>query len=248
MTSDRPELLLLHALPLDASMWVNQMDLLPADTVAPTLYRFGDRIESWANSALAEAKGNRLVVVGCSVGGSCALEIAALAPERVAALVLIGTKADHRPDRALRDAALRTIATDGLEAAWEAYWAPLFSPHTSTEVVAQARAQALRQSPDELARGITAFHTRPSRGQVLMDLACPTMVVTGADDVAPGPEASARQAALARHGRLHVVPDCGHYVPLEQPDVLNGILREVILECRKATRTCFGNNDRDRKA
>lgn len=248
MTSNRPELLLLHALPLDASMWVNQIDLLPADTVAPTLYRFGDRIESWANSALAEAKGNRLVVVGCSVGGSCALEIAALAPERVAALVLIGTKADHSPDRALRDAALRTIATDGLEAAWEAYWAPLFSPHISTEVVAQARALALRQSPDELARGINAFHTRPSRGQVLMDLACPIMVVTGADDVAPGPETSARQAEMARLGRLHVIPDCGHYVPMEKPAVLNDILREVIAESRYAARSTIGDNDRDRKA
>lgn len=227
MTSDRPELLLLHALPLDASMWANQIDLLPADTVAPSLYRFGDRIESWAASALAEARGNRLVVVGCSVGGSCALEIAALAPGRVAALVLIGTKAVHRPDPALRDAALRTIATGGLEAAWDAHWAPLFSPRADPEVVAQARALALRQSPDELARGITAFHTRPSRQQVLMDLACPIVIITGADDVAPGPATSARQAALARQGRLHVIPDCGHYVPLEKPMVLNGILRQV---------------------
>jgi pimeloyl-ACP methyl ester carboxylesterase len=228
MTSDRPELLLLHALPLDASMWANQMDLLPSGTVAPTLYRFGDRIGSWAASALAEARGNRLVVVGCSVGGSCALEIASLAPKRIAALVLIGTKAVHRPDPGLRDAALRTIATGGLEAAWAAYWAPLFSPHTPAEVVAQARALALQQSPDELACGITAFHTRPSRGQVLEDLACPIVIVTGAGDVAPGPATSARQAALARHGRLHVIRECGHYVPLERPDVLNGILREVI--------------------
>jgi len=228
MTSDRPTLLLLHALPLDASMWVNQMDLLPADTIAPSLYRFGDRIETWAASVLAETRGDRLVVAGCSVGGSCALEIAARAPERVAALVLIGTKAVHRPDPALREAALRTIRDGELETAWAAYWAPLFSTKASPQVVAEARALALRQSPEELVRGINAFHTRPTRQQVLRDLTCPVIIVTGADDVAPGPETSARQAEMARRGRLHVVPDCGHYVPLERPDVLNGILREVI--------------------
>jgi pimeloyl-ACP methyl ester carboxylesterase len=228
MTSDRPTLLLLHALPLDASMWVNQMDLFPAVTVAPSLHRFGDRIESWAASVLAETRADRLVVAGCSVGGSCALEIAALAPERVAALVLIGTKAVHRRDPALREAALRTIRDEGLEAAWAAYWAPLFSAKASPQVVADARALALRQSPEELVRGINAFHTRPTRQQVLRDLTCPIIIVTGADDVAPGPEMSARQAEMARRGRLHVVPDCGHYMPLERPDVLNGILREVI--------------------
>jgi pimeloyl-ACP methyl ester carboxylesterase len=246
MSDERPKLLLLHALPLDVSMWVNQMDLLPADTVAPSLYGFGDRIESWAASALAEASGNRLVVVGCSVGGSCALEIAALAPERVAALVLIGTKADHRPEPALRDAALRTIATGGLDAAWEAYWAPLFSPHTPAEVVAKARALALRQSPLDVARGISVFHGRQSRGQVFRNMTCPIVIVTGADDVAPGPETSWRQVEMARRGRLHVIPDCGHYVPLERPNALNDILREVILESREAT--YFGDNDRDRKA
>jgi pimeloyl-ACP methyl ester carboxylesterase len=80
------ELLLLHALPLDGSMWSAQNQLLPGSTYAPTLYPFGDSIEAWAAAALNIAKGDRLVVVGCSVGGSCALEVAAIAPDRVAAL------------------------------------------------------------------------------------------------------------------------------------------------------------------
>ncbi|MDK1389512.1 hypothetical protein QN224_29465 [Sinorhizobium sp. 8-89] len=46
------ELLLLHALPLDGSMWADQLDLLPGETYAPTLYGFGDRVEDWAAEAL----------------------------------------------------------------------------------------------------------------------------------------------------------------------------------------------------
>jgi pimeloyl-ACP methyl ester carboxylesterase len=45
---------------------------------------------------------------------------------------------------------------------------------------------------------------------------------------APGATTSAAQAESARRGRLHVVPDCGHHVPLEKPDALNAIVREVI--------------------
>lgn len=62
-------------------MWANQMDLVPDKTIAPTLYKFGDSIEEWAAKALQLAKSDRLIVVGCSVGGSCALEMAIAAPE-----------------------------------------------------------------------------------------------------------------------------------------------------------------------
>src|SRR5262245_28737915 len=116
MTARKPlEMLFLHALPLDGSMWAVQQRLLPGPACAPTLYSFGDSIAAWAAGALSLVQGDRLVVIGCSVGGSCAFEIAAIAPERVAALVLIGTKAGHRPDPALHAGALRTIADKGLE-------------------------------------------------------------------------------------------------------------------------------------
>ncbi len=107
-------------------------------------------------------------------------------------------------------------------------WAPLFSRVASARVIGDAKLITLRQSPKDVARGVTVFHTRPSRDLVLSTLHCPVVVVTGADDVAPGPDVSKAQADCAQHGQLHVVPQCGHYVPLEQPNVLNSILQDVI--------------------
>ena len=222
------ELLLLHALPLDGSMWAAQMGLLPGATHAPTLYPLGDTIESWAAEALKLVQGDRLIVVGCSVGGSCALEVAFSASDRIAALVLIGTKARHDLDPAQHACALATLRDAGMEESWRAWWAPLLSPAASEKAIGDARRIALRQSPHEVARGVTVFHTRPSRDRFLSDFSRPVIVITGADDTAPGRRTSAAQAASARHGRLHVVPDCGHYVPLEQPEALNAILRELI--------------------
>lgn len=224
-TEGKLELLFLHALPLDGTMWVGQMHLLPRSTFAPTLYPLGDSIEAWAAAALKLVKGDRLIVVGCSVGGSCAIELATFAPDRVAALVLIGTKASHRPDPALHASALETLREKGLEEAWMVYWAPLFSRSTNSQVIGDAKRITLRQSPLDVARGVTAFHSRPNRDQFFSTFPGPVIVVAGSDD---RPKVSAAQANSARHGRLHVVPECGHYVPLERPEYLNSILREVI--------------------
>jgi pimeloyl-[acyl-carrier protein] methyl ester esterase len=49
MVGGKPELLLLHALPLDGSMWAEQAKLRPEASYAPTLYPLGDHIEAWAN-------------------------------------------------------------------------------------------------------------------------------------------------------------------------------------------------------
>ena len=209
-------------------MWAGQQQLLPGSTYAPTLYPLGDSIEAWATAVLRIVKGDRLIVVGCSVGGSCALELAVAAPDRIAALVLIGTKAARRPDPAHHASVLETLQENGLEEAWNVMWAPLFSRSASARAINEAKLIALRQSPLDVARGVTVFHTRPSRDQLLSELRCPVIVVSGADDVAPGPEVSKAQADCARLGQLHVVPQCGHYVPLERPEVLNSILLELI--------------------
>ncbi len=234
MTS-RPKLglLFLHALPLDGSMWGRQSNLLPNSTYMPTLYSCGDTVGAWAAGALHHAKDERLIVVGCSVGGSCALEVAAIAPERVAALVLIGTKANYRPDPQLHASVFEMMEKNGLEAAWRTFWAPLFSKSASASVMTAAKETFIRQSAKEIEKGVTAFHTRPSRGEVLSTFSGPVTIVSGAEDIAPGLKVSAAQANSARNGVLMIVPDCGHYVPLEKPERLNEILRDVISAVRE---------------
>lgn len=222
------ELLFLHALPLDCTMWADQMGLLPNSTNAPTLYTLGDSVGEWAARALQFTMSDRLIVVGCSAGGSCALEVAITAPERVAALVLIGTKAAHRPNPKFCTSALELLERRGTDAAWDTYWAPLFSELTDPAVVEAARQNALQQHPADLARGIEVFHSRPSRDQFLANWPKPIVVVTGDEDVAPGVAISIATAASAAHGRIHIIPSCGHYVSLERPSALNAILSEVI--------------------
>lgn len=231
--SPRLELVFLHALPLNGSMWAQQMQLLPDASHAPTMYAFGDTIEDWAARSVERTLSDRLILVGCSIGGSCALEVAAQIPDRVAALVLIGTKAHHRPEPALHAAALKQLHEEGVEAAWESYWRPLLSQSARSNTVDAIKGIALGQARQDLARGISVFHTRPSRENIMKSLSCPVLIVTGSEDPAPGRATCSRQAEIAQDGRLHVLEDCGHYVSMEQPGQLNRVLRALIDELER---------------
>ena len=112
----------LHALPFDGRMWSNVMNRLSGRTLAPTLYPLGNSVEEWAGRVLELAGSGPLVVVGNSVGGTCALEVARAAPEQVQAIVLAGAKAGVRPDPHFRDEALRVVTRQGIEPSWQRYW------------------------------------------------------------------------------------------------------------------------------
>jgi pimeloyl-[acyl-carrier protein] methyl ester esterase len=178
-------------------MWSAQRTLLPGATHTPTLYSFGESLESWASRALEQTHSDRLIVVGCSVGGSCALEIAAIAPARVAALVLIGTKAEHRPEPKLQAQALNMLRDQGIEAAWLRFWAPLLSPEASPIAVDTAKQIALRQSVFAISDGVTAFHRRMIRGHVLTDFSGPIIASRASATSLPG----SRQMPLRRSQR-----------------------------------------------
>jgi pimeloyl-ACP methyl ester carboxylesterase len=155
--------------------------------------------------------------VGNSVGGSCALEVAREAPDRVRLVVLIGTKVGHRRDPALRDDVLSALESEGMDAAWSRYWRPLFAPDADPAVVERARSVARAQPLDAVANGVRVFHGRPDRSAFARSLDVPVVAIRGDHDIAfRGP---ARAPEFER-AELHVVEACGHYVPLERPAAL----------------------------
>jgi hypothetical protein len=48
-------------------MWRTERDLLPGETLAPSLYEFGETLEEWGRGVLALVGDDPLVVVGRSV-------------------------------------------------------------------------------------------------------------------------------------------------------------------------------------
>ena len=219
---DPATVVLLHALPLDGSMWAAELRELALKVIAPTLYPLGESIEAWAEAVLELAGPGPLVLIGNSIGGSCAVEVARLAPERVRQLVLIGAKASHRPEPDYRDAAVRLLSQHGMHAAWSAYWQPLFAPDADPGVVETARRLAFAQDVDAIIRGVRVFHGRPDRTSFIESVDFPILVISGEHDRKPS---NARAlAASVRNGSFALVERSGHDVPLEQPTMLQAIL------------------------
>lgn len=214
-------------------MWQKQFRIMPERTVAPDLYDFGSDIEQWAAKSLSLVSQDRFVVVGCSVGGSCALEVVNLAPDRVAATILIGTKARCDPNPGSHSEARRTVLDQGVAGAWERYWKPLFENDDTSGIAQRAKQIALDQSAERLIRGLDAFYTRNSREHVVIESPTPTHIVTGDRDELPGLSYSRRLAGLSDNARLHVIKDCGHYVPMTQSMALNKLIADVIRDADK---------------
>jgi pimeloyl-ACP methyl ester carboxylesterase len=213
-------------------MWVSEMKLQVEDmqfqfedALAPTLYGLGGSIEEWAGAVLNLAGAGPLVVVGSSIGGSCALEMTRLAPDRVAALVMVGAKAGHRPEPELRDEVVRALENGGMGEAWPRYWRPLFGAGARPSAVEVARTIAFNQDIGDVVRGVQAFHNRSDRTAVLSGWPKRLVVVSGDHDRFPGQQAMATSSAK---GEFRLVSDAGHYVNLEQPKAVEDVLRRLV--------------------
>jgi pimeloyl-ACP methyl ester carboxylesterase len=223
---------LLHAYPLDSRMWDPQRGALAGhDVHAPDLYDLGSSMEEWARQILRSVPGD-FALVGASMGGYCALAVARLAPERIRALALVGSRAD--PDtperRAGRAATIELIRTGGAAALWEDVRPKLFNDASDPEVVERARRLVLDLDPDGLVRAVRAIRDRQDSTDVVESLEVPVLIAVGDDDpYVPVADAEAL-AQLAPRGRIEVY-QAGHLVSLEHPNEFNralvGLLDEV---------------------
>ncbi|MCQ3809914.1 MAG: 2-succinyl-6-hydroxy-2,4-cyclohexadiene-1-carboxylate synthase [Acidimicrobiia bacterium] len=177
----------------------------------------------------AAAHLERFALVGYSMGGRVALQVALAHPEQVTALALIGARAgiddpEERAERIAADEALADrIESEGIE--WFAdFWAdrPLFATQRqrlSVEQRYELRAQRLACDPRGLAhslRGIGAGAVDPI-GCRLGDLSMPCALVVGEDDTKFAAIAHHMAAAIPQ-ADVCLIPDAGHATHIEAPD------------------------------
>ncbi|HLY58576.1 MAG TPA: alpha/beta fold hydrolase, partial [Stellaceae bacterium] len=82
-----------------------------------------------------------------------------------------------------------------------------------------------RATPEVFARQIHAALTRRDLQPVLPTIACPTLVLTGAEDNWSTPTQHQAIAAAIPGARLTIVPESGHMSTLEAPAAVSEVLR-----------------------
>jgi pimeloyl-ACP methyl ester carboxylesterase len=221
---------LLHALPLDERMWDATRAALGVPSAAPRLYGRGRTMDDWAASILGEVDGDGLILVGASMGGYCALRIAAQAPERVRGVLLVGSRADADSDerRAGRAATLETIAREGAPGLWEQMRPKLFREESDSDVVERAQAVALEQRPEDLAGAVEAIRDRPDSTDVARSI--PFGLVLGDDDPFVDVTYGRGLVVGAPDAWCLAVSDCGHLPALEQPFAFHAVLLGAVAQ------------------
>jgi pimeloyl-ACP methyl ester carboxylesterase len=211
------KVLLLHAFPLDKSMWKPQLATLAGHEVtSPRLYGRGRTMDEWADSIAGETEGD-LAVVGASMGGYCALALARRAPERVRGLLLVGARpdADTAERRAGRADTIKLIHDEGLEGLWRMMVPKLFHDQSVADE------QLVYRDADALVTALEAVRDRPDSTDVVRSFSGPVQFVVGEFD----PYVSAGELS---EFEVRELQGLGHLVNLERPDEFNEILRAFV--------------------
>ncbi len=187
-----------------------------------------DNIADMAESVLAQAPPT-FALVGHSLGGVVALEVARRAPDRVRKLALVaasgrdGTDAQRRSWQQLDDA----VAAGRFE---EVLSDQAVANLGSADVVAAHRdefvAMGRQVGPDGLRRELAAQAARPDSRPGLSGLTVPTLVVSGGQDRVCPPERQAEMVAGLADARHVTLPGVGHMVPMEAAAALAAALRD----------------------
>ena len=226
---NRPPLLLLPGLASDAELFGPQLEDLAvvADVRVADLSKH-DTMAQLAADALAQAPWPRFAVGGISMGGYVAYEILRQAPRRVSALALIDTSArPDTPESTENRRRLMALAERDYPAVVDALLPKLMTPgHAADPRLAKVvRDMAQRIGPEGFVRQEHAIIGRADSRPDLARIACPTIVIAGADDQLMPREIHAEQVAGIRGAELCIVDDCGHLSTIEQPASVNAALR-----------------------
>ena len=181
----------------------------------------------------------RFALAGVSMGGMIALELLAIAPERVTHLALVDTNA--RPDslgrRTYRRVANFVVGmTRDFRRASERSVPSLVHPAAPDDVRTELVEMAVRVGPQAYIRQSRAVASRRDLRSVLPRVAARTAVVVGRDDRLTPVALSQEIHALISGSTLHVVPDCGHLPPIEKPQIMAALLRAFAWRGRARTR------------
>jgi pimeloyl-ACP methyl ester carboxylesterase len=239
---DGPPLLYLHSAGGESIVWMELLTGLAADHTVHAPLQPGffeseglDEIRdvedlTYHYLALIDARGwERIDVIGSSIGGWIALELAARYPERIGRLVLAASAGIRLPDVPMADMFRITIGQE--ERARELLF------HDPTHPLAAVALPSFSELPeDQLAAFIKAMAATAKIGWnpylhdprlegLLGRISAETLIVWGEEDRMIPPAYGERLAELIPHARLETIPACGHVIWLERPEPLLELAR-----------------------
>ena len=240
------DVVLLHAFPLDHRMWDPVADSIAAagwQVFTPDIRGCG-QAPGWAGKSASLSQCvddvldilnrfgiDKAVVGGCSLGGYIALEMLRRAPERVAGLMLMNTKASADNPEA-RDQRIRIAETVESAGSTEFLWRAMIDKvvgetarATRPEVVALAQELMSQSRVDGVVNLQRAMADRQDTHTALAEFRGPVLSLRGNEDEVATLSDFESINNSARDVVAIVLENVGHLAPIEAPD---DVAREVV--------------------
>ena len=219
--------LFLPGLLSDGRVWQEVADRLNLPLLLADLTR-DDTIGGMAARALVDFDGP-ISVMGHSMGGRVAIEMARLQPGRVTSLVLANTgHTSMKPGEEEKRGRLVDLGQRDMRELAEVWLPPMLAPDRIADLslVDDLTQMVIKAGPEVHERQIRALLSRPDAGKTLPAITCPVLLMTGAQD-RWSPEAQHREmAAMTSDSTVEIIDGAGHFLPIEQPDRTAGTIQK----------------------
>jgi pimeloyl-ACP methyl ester carboxylesterase len=225
-------LVLLPGYMLDETLWDALRPALGTRKLRHVPLGSGATIAAMAREALDASPQGRFDLLGFSMGGYVAREMARQAPERVHSLILVATssRADTPLQISQRQAAARAKPIGPFRGLGRAAIIQSLHPaHAADEaLIAQVRAMGAHLGREVFVQ--QSMIVRDSDADRLAEVRCPTLVIAAIQDQMRSADEARELAGGIPAAQLEFIEDAGHMIPLEQP----GRLAQVIEAWRAA--------------
>ncbi len=242
-----PSVVLLHPTPLNHRFWLPLAEILAPNyrLIIPDLRGHGqselgegpitvEKLAADTGRLLDHFQINKALFAGCSIGGYTLFEIWRTMPDRVEAFAFCCSKAqaDDEPARAKREQNIAQIRERGTAEFIEGNLQTLIGSTARRrwpQKVAEAREMMQTAGPESIIAMQQGLALRPDSVATARTIRVPCCVLAGGEDPGSTPADMRLLAEQIRNGgygaEYNEIPDGGHYVPFEQPELVARILR-----------------------
>ena len=193
-------------------------------------YKYHDSLQAMTEEVFRLVGDKPIIPVGFSMGGMVAFELIRRVKEQIRGLILLDSNAhaDLPGRQEGRERHLALAKKTNLTNLMQEVYLPVYFEKSEC-----AESQIVLQMAETL--GIDVFEAqlqviaqRPASLDVLKGFAKPTLIIGGENDLPCPPLHQLMMADVAVNSECHIIPQCGHFAVLEQPQKIAKLINRWI--------------------
>lgn len=187
-----------------------------------SIEEYGD----WLADYIEAQKLDNVVLIGHSMGGAVALELALRKPAWLIGLVLTGSGARFEVSDQLIDLLRSDYRAAVEQIVKESFGAGNETPTYKQKAMRYGTTRQMQRTPQEVVLGDYEASAQFDVSNRLGEIAFPTLVLVGEQDKVTPPTLSKELHAGISGSHLAIVEGAGHMLPMEKAEEFNNLLQE----------------------